>query len=221
MNTIYLYRRKKDKKVVYVGITCDIKQRRKQHEKDEAFNDLRKEYNYPLSRAFRKYGVDAFSFEIIEEIENRDEANLREDYWINFYDTINTGYNQIRGGKNRTSLSDEEVKEIKRLIKKGKSYENISKIFNCSKGWLSRINNGEAYKDKNEKYPLFIKKNGTRLNNNQINDIIELLKDKKIRIKDIAKKYNVSNNVIVRINQGQSYKQNNIEYPIRKGRVRI
>ena len=64
MNTIYLYRRKKDKKVVYVGITCDIKQRRKQHEKDEAFNDLRKEYNYPLSRAFRKYGVDAFSFEI-------------------------------------------------------------------------------------------------------------------------------------------------------------
>ena len=47
-----------------------------------------------------------------------------------------------------------------------------------------------------------------------------LLKNKDIKIKEIAKLYHVSPNVIVRINQGQSYKQNNIEYPIRKGRVR-
>ena len=73
MNTIYLYRRKDNNKVVYIGITCNVKQRRKQHEKTEPFNNLRNEYNYPLSRAFRKYGVDAFSFEIIEEIEDRDK----------------------------------------------------------------------------------------------------------------------------------------------------
>lgn len=220
MNTIYLYRKKDSNKVVYVGITCDIKQRRKQHEKDEAFNDLRKEYNYPLSRAFRKYGVDAFSFEIIEEIENRDEANIKEDYWINYYNTIKNGYNQIRGGENRTVLSDEDIKKIKQQIKEGKTYKTISKNFNCSESWLSLINNGEAYRDENEQYPLFAKKNGKRLNKEQVHDIIELLKSKNIKIKDIAKKYNISDNVIIRINQGQSYKQDNLNYPIRKGRVR-
>lgn len=220
MNTIYLYRKKDSNKVVYVGITCDIKQRRKQHEKDEAFNDLRKEYNYPLSRAFRKYGVDAFSFEIIEEIENRDEANIKEDYWINYYNTIKNGYNQIRGGENRTVLSDEDIKKIKQQIKEGKTYKTISKNFNCSESWLSLINNGEAYRDENEQYPLFVKKNGKRLNKKQVYDIIELLKSKDIKVKDIAKKYNISDNVIVRINQGQSYKQDNLSYPIRKGRVR-
>lgn len=220
MNTIYLYRKKDSNKVVYVGITCDIKQRRKQHEKDEAFNDLRKEYNYPLSRAFRKYGVDAFSFEIIEEIENRDEANIKEDYWINYYNTIKNGYNQIRGGENRTVLSDEDIKKIKQQIKEGKTYKTISKNFNCSESWLSLINNGEAYRDENEQYPLFAKKNGKRLNKKQVHDIIELLKSKNIKIKDIAKKYNISDNVIIRINQGQSYKQDNLNYPIRKGRVR-
>jgi hypothetical protein len=32
-----------------------------------AFSENAHEYNYPLSRAFRKYGVENFSFEIIEE----------------------------------------------------------------------------------------------------------------------------------------------------------
>ena len=198
MNTIYLYRRKDNNKVVYIGITCNVKQRRKQHEKTEPFNNLRNEYNYPLSRAFRKYGVDAFSFEIIEEIEDRDKANIREDYWINYYDTIKNGYNQMRGGTNRTVLSDEDIKEIKKQLKEGKSYKIISQ---------------------NSLY-LCAKKYGKRLNKEQIYDIIELLISKDIKIKDIAKKYNVSDNVIVRINQGQSYKQDNLDYPIRKGRVR-
>lgn len=220
MNTIYLYRRKDNNKVVYIGITCNVKQRRKQHEKTEPFNNLRNEYNYPLSRAFRKYGVDAFSFEIIEEIEDRDKANIREDYWINYYDTIKNGYNQMRGGTNRTVLSNEDIKEIKKQLKEGKSYKIISQNFNCSKSWLSSINNGESYRDENEQYPLCAKKYGKRLNKEQIYDIIELLISKDIKIKDIAKKYNVSDNVIVRINQGQSYKQDNLDYPIRKGRVR-
>ena len=43
MNTIYLYRRKDNNKVVYIGITCNVKQRRKQHEKTEPFNNLRNE----------------------------------------------------------------------------------------------------------------------------------------------------------------------------------
>lgn len=220
MNTIYLYRKKDNNKVVYVGITCNVKQRRKQHEKIEPFNNLRNEYNYPLSRAFRKYGVDAFSFEIIEEIEDRDKANIREDYWINYYDTIKNGYNQMRGGTNRTVLSNEDIKEIKKQLKEGKSYKIISQNFNCSESWLSLINNGESYRDENEQYPLCAKKYGKRLNKEQIYDIIELLISKDVKIKDIAKKYNVSDNVIVRINQGQSYKQDNLDYPIRKGRVR-
>ena len=220
MNTIYLYRKKDTNKVVYVGITCNIKDRRQQHEYYEAFTKYRDEYNYPLSRAFRKYGVDAFNFEIIEELDNREEANKREDYWIMYYNTIKEGYNQIRGGTNRTKLSDDEITYIKALLKQGITYQKISEQFNCSIAWLSLINNGEAYFDSQEKYPLCPKNNNKRFTIQEINDIIMLLKNKDIKIKEIAKLYHVSPNVIVRINQGQSYKQNNIEYPIRKGRVR-
>ena len=220
MHCIYVYRKKETGQVVYVGQTCNISERRKQHEKDEPFNNLRAEYNYPLSRAIRKYGVEAFEFEILENELSLEEANTREDYWIEYYNTIINGYNQQRGGNNRTKLSDAQIEEIRNKIANTKmSYSEICEEYGCSGGFLTAINKGESYPSSKYSYPLRTTKNGKHLSDEALKDIVEKLKDKTLTLAQIAKEYGVSQNVIVRINQGESYYNKNLVYPIRTGRA--
>lgn len=49
-----------------------------------------------FQRALKKYGVDAFTWEVIEEVP-KEELTEREKYWITFYDTKTYGYNQREG----------------------------------------------------------------------------------------------------------------------------
>ena len=50
----------------YIGQSINIKQRWKGHRKD-AFWLNGPDYQYPLYKAIRKYGIENFSFEVIEE----------------------------------------------------------------------------------------------------------------------------------------------------------
>ena len=221
MYTIYAYKKISNNQVVYVGQTCNLPARRKQHEKDEPYNSNRAEYDYPLSRAIRKYGADAFECFVLEEVETLERANIQEDYWILKYDTINKGYNQMRGGNNRTKMSPEFISALQRDLVLGKeSYTELSRKYNCSSAFISTLNNGQAHYDKNLIYPLRKTKAGRHFDEQAIEQIIELLKDKTITLKEIANRFNVSQNVIVRINQGESYHNDNLIYPIRTGRAK-
>lgn len=220
MHCIYAYKKISDNQIKYVGQTINIAERRKQHEKDEPFNNLRAEYDYPLSRAIRKYGIEAFEFLILEENLTLEQANEREDYWILYYNTILNGYNQQRGGNNRTKLTDKEIEEIQNKIAYSNlSYNEICQEYGCSAGFLTKINQGASYYSSNFTYPLRNTKNGKHFSQSEIDDIIEKLKNKNITLAEIAREYNVSQNVIVRINQGQSYYNKNLIYPIRIGRA--
>ena len=53
-----------------------------------------------IYRALKKYGVKAFSFEKLHEGISFEEANELEDYYIDKLDSINNGFNCIRGGRN-------------------------------------------------------------------------------------------------------------------------
>ena len=128
MHCIYVYRKKETGQVVYVGQTCNISERRKQHEKDEPFNNLRAEYNYPLSRAIRKYGAEAFKFEVLENELSLEEANAREDYWIEYYNSYYDGYNSSLGGEGSTLYQYEEIVE---LWNEGKNITEICKELGC------------------------------------------------------------------------------------------
>ena len=79
---------------IYVGQTTEtIEQRFKRHmgyQKDE--------HDTKFYRAVRKYGVDNFYVEMIEEVEDREQLNAREEYWIRELDTVNSGYNSYYGG---------------------------------------------------------------------------------------------------------------------------
>ena len=76
----------------YVGMSKNI-QLRWRHHLNESQNPNSKEYEKTLYRAFRKYGINNFSFEILELC---DESLLREKEieWINKLDAINSGYNE-------------------------------------------------------------------------------------------------------------------------------
>ena len=81
----------------YIGQSINIYDRWK-HEKSDAFREQSKSYDYPLSRALRKYGVENFTFEILERC-NSIKLNEREKYWIDFYNTKEYGLNGTKGNK--------------------------------------------------------------------------------------------------------------------------
>ena len=71
---------------IYVGQSIDIKERWKQH-LYKAYNEKELGYNSAIHQAFRKYGYENFSFEIIEECEI-EELDNKECYWIRELNTL-------------------------------------------------------------------------------------------------------------------------------------
>ena len=80
----------------YIGKSKDIEKRWQYHLSQ--YNSS-KEYNKPLYKAFRKYGISNFSFEVLEEIEDYDIfSNEREKYWIKYFNSFHFGCNATQGG---------------------------------------------------------------------------------------------------------------------------
>ena len=74
----------------YIGKSKDIIKRWNYHK--TRYND-KKEYDKPLYRAFRKYGIENFTFDILEELQEYDkESNEKEKYWIKFYNSYEKRY---------------------------------------------------------------------------------------------------------------------------------
>lgn len=117
---------------VYIGKTeFSLEKRFQEHCKDSVrYQD--KEIR-PLYRAMNKYGRDKFFIELIEETNNAEE---REKYWIEYYDSFHKGYNATIGGDGK-KLYDYEL--IKNLIMERKTYSEIQNIVGCSQDTISNI----------------------------------------------------------------------------------
>lgn len=139
----------------YVGQSVNIHQRWTT-EKNASQNPNRHEYNYPLSKAFRKYGIDNFSFTVIERC-SQDELNVKETYWISFYDTFFHGYNQTLGGDSHcgteTKPKETVIGVINDLKTTDDSHTEIAKRWGVSKSMVQRINSGRTWRHDTE-YPL-------------------------------------------------------------------
>ena len=78
---------------IYIGKTnLDIEIRFKQHCKDAQKST---EEHRPLYAAMHKYGIEHFHIELIEETDNPEE---REIYWIEQKGSFKNGYNATKGG---------------------------------------------------------------------------------------------------------------------------
>jgi hypothetical protein len=77
-----------------------------------------------LYRSIRKYGIENFIFEILEEC-NEEELNDKEIYWIKYYDATNKekGYNIKLGGEGAGAIYD--YKEIYNQWLKGYSCKEL------------------------------------------------------------------------------------------------
>lgn len=92
----------------------------------------------PLYDAFQKYGIQHFHIEQIEETNDTEE---REQYWINYYRSYIgfidcNGYNATLGGDGKSYFdhSDEEVIEKFRELK---SIRATAQYFNCNESTIS------------------------------------------------------------------------------------
>lgn len=102
---------------IYVGQVKNIKERWKGHEY-KAFNEKEKGYPSAIHAAFRKYGIENFSFEVIEECLS-EELDIREAYWIKELNTMApNGYNLTAGGQH----IKKNFQEPQQLTKKMKKY---------------------------------------------------------------------------------------------------
>jgi group I intron endonuclease len=91
-----------------------------------------KRTNYKFHNAIRKYGPEAWTLDVLEEINDINILNDREIYWIAYYNTFYDGYNLTSGGEARKIVS-EEIKEKIRQSHLGKkmpprSEEHCEKI---------------------------------------------------------------------------------------------
>lgn len=82
----------------YIGLTNISIEHRWQGHINAAITPSHPDYNFPIHRAMRKYGIEAFTIEMLEEIDNGNLLKEREKYWISYYDSYNSGYNATLGG---------------------------------------------------------------------------------------------------------------------------
>lgn len=135
----------------YIGQSIDIEQRLKQHFRN-AFNTHTHTFHYPLSRAIRKYGVDNFKTEILENT-SVEELTLKEQYWIDYYNTLTKGYNQHPAenahryeNSNFAVLTNSQIEIITDLLKNTNllmSY--IAEQFGVSGSTIEDINKGRRW----------------------------------------------------------------------------
>lgn len=121
----------------YIGQTKQSCEARWKEHKKKYKSSKNFEYNYPLYRAFRKYGIENFTFELIESCKVRD-LDEREQYWIEHYNSFGQGYNQSKGGGGLQVLNLDETLVIEKY-KELKTIGKCAKYFNCSYWTITNI----------------------------------------------------------------------------------
>lgn len=96
---------------IYIGQSIDCHRRWWEH-KARAFDENNNCYQKPLYRSIRKYGLDSFHFEIIEECD-AELLNEKEAFYIQYFNCITpNGYNIL-------STSNKSVSQIDKCKKCG------------------------------------------------------------------------------------------------------
>lgn len=175
----------------YIGQSINIENRRLSHINDSK-NSNCPNYNNKFYRAIRKHGIDNFEFEIIDSNDkySRKELNILEQYYIEYYDSFNNGYNSTKGGDCMPSdkpkiLSIQEVEDIKNLISNSeKSFSDIANMYKVSNSLICGINNGKIWRMVGEwnNYPL--RKDSFRLNRGGHNPNSTLSNNDVMRIRE-------------------------------------
>ena len=219
MRKVYIYRIiNKVNGKCYVGKTLDYYERMRVHFSPVCWD---REPNKALYLAMKKYGSGNFKKEVLEVV-NEENWQEREVFWIDYYNSLEKGYNMIPGGTQppvqigeenpMSKLVWKEVHEIIELLKEGKLMKrDIAFRYNISIDQIIRINKGDAWKVKGIDYPI----NLVALDEDVVLEIINLLENSDLKHIEIADKFGVARTTITAINRGQNHRIKGFNYPIR------
>lgn len=118
----------------YVGQTIrTIEERFKDHSR-QAYSSENEDR--PICRAIRKYGIENFKIEELEQVED-DLLNEKEIYWIQELQTYGkSGYNATKGGDGHYIY---DIDDFIRLYNMGYSCNAIAKKLGCNRPTVTRI----------------------------------------------------------------------------------
>ena len=100
---------------IYIGQTVQALNKRIAKHKQR----MKSGAKMPLYCAFRKYGIESFTFEVIDTANNAEELNEKEIYWISYFNSIHPhGYNLTSGGSgtfnyHHTEADKERMSKLK------------------------------------------------------------------------------------------------------------
>ncbi len=172
-----------------------------------------------LYNAIQKHGKENFKITAIFSITTQEDADYYEDYFINKYDSIKTGYN-IKGGGRGGKHSEATKKKISAAILGDKNPNFGKPMSEDQKQKLSVSRKGKYVGEKSwgfgkKRLPETVQKMSAafageknwsaKLNEQQVIEILRLLSEGK-RNKDIAILFNISSQTICSINCNKTWK---------------
>lgn len=102
---------------VYVGLSQNIDARWKQHRYSATFME------HPLYDAIRDFGIEAFDFAVIDQVEGRMEAHSREiEYMERLGSLVPAGFNKRPYRREKASLQVRVERRITDILQKRRSH---------------------------------------------------------------------------------------------------
>jgi group I intron endonuclease len=158
--------------------------------------------NRPFYNAIRKYGIDCWTQEILEEVNDKNLAKQKEIEYIKLFESYDKGYNATRGGDGNNDIKMSAESNLARsLALKGKP-KNYVRAAGKKQSAESRKKISDAHKGMKKPWVKWtqeqiVKRAMTRraLTEQQYNQIHELRKTG-LRICDIAKQVNTSSDLV-------------------------
>lgn len=213
VNTIYIIKSIETPKV-YIGQTWHTLTNRLSSHKRNARNGtgrITKLYN-----SMRKYGIDSFTIEKLDQADSQESANFLEDYYITQYDSIINGLNLKCGGAvGKFSEESRKKMSLSHLGEKNNNHgkrgpgitfygghhtdESKKKISDAMRNVIKRelsLEEKEILKTRAREL--------SKLDEHKVREIKILLRDGK-KIKDIAILYDVTDSCISHIRAGRSW----------------
>lgn len=106
---------------IYIGQTVrTLKERIEEHKRNKKSK---------ISKAIKKYGINNFDIQVIDEVNTIEELNQKEIYYIKKYNSINNGYNLCDGGNNTKGYKHTEQAKEKMKKNHGRYYKKDNHFF--------------------------------------------------------------------------------------------
>lgn len=156
---------------VYIGQSNNIQRRFQEHQTKGETSRI------PVDIAIQKYGKDNFTYTVIEET-TIDKLNQAEEFWIDYFNSVETGYNCSKGGSQQSigenngkaKLTEQDVIEIRiaynNHLKQKDVYEKYKDIVSFSyfqnlwqgRSWSHVM--PEVFTEENKQYYIYNNSNG-------------------------------------------------------------